>query len=178
MRYGRLVRYFSEWFFNSTHSRQVIQGPVHGHNQGSKAYLQPGRLEDVLAFIQVLGLDDAAHRNEGALQRELCGRPESAPTWCEVAEAHREFFRAYQGKDGLSVSLVARHVAKGGENEGRKVDSQFVRELVRGAIELHGAQIQRRQIRRVALGGALIFLLSNLHGIIQGVMEMIKYFRG
>src|SRR5437879_1495743 len=34
----------------------------------SKAYLHPGRLEDVIALIQVLGLDKSTRRGENALR--------------------------------------------------------------------------------------------------------------
>jgi hypothetical protein len=43
-------------------------------------YLKPGRLEDVIALIQELGLDDYAHRGENSLKTALLDSPASAPT--------------------------------------------------------------------------------------------------
>src|SRR5207245_2689289 len=59
----------------------------------SREYLHPGRLEDVIALIQVLGLDKSTKRGESALDVELCGTPASARDWLDVGRQHPEFFR-------------------------------------------------------------------------------------
>jgi hypothetical protein len=41
-------------------------------------YLKPGRLEDVLALIQVLGIDEFTHRTENGLLDELQVPPQNA----------------------------------------------------------------------------------------------------
>lgn len=46
----------------------------------SNEYLNPGRLEDVIALIQVLGLDEYTSRSENALKTVLCGTPHSMGT--------------------------------------------------------------------------------------------------
>jgi len=45
-----------------------------------RRYLQPGRLNDVLALIQVLAFDMYSHRSERGLQEELQGKPQSVET--------------------------------------------------------------------------------------------------
>jgi hypothetical protein len=51
-----------------------------------KKYSDPNRLADVMALIQVLALDEHAHRSEDGLQKELQGLPRSVKTWKEVAQ--------------------------------------------------------------------------------------------
>src|SRR5258707_10868861 len=72
-------------------------------------YLIPGRLGDVLALIQVLALDEHAHRSEDGLLSELQGKPRSASSWPTIAQVHPEFFRVTPEGEHR-VSLVARHV--------------------------------------------------------------------
>ena len=56
-------------------------------------YLIPRRLEEVLALIQVLGLDEEfTRRSETSLERDLQGKPRSAQNWKELAKQHPEFF--------------------------------------------------------------------------------------
>ena len=52
----------------------------------ARAYTRQGRLEDVLALIQVLGLDEHAHRSDNGLAEELQGPPASADTWTAIAK--------------------------------------------------------------------------------------------
>src|SRR5574340_832194 len=72
-------------------------------------YLMRGRLADVLALIQVLALDEHAHRCDDGLNSELQGSPRSADSWPAIAEQHPEFFRVAPSGTNR-VSLVARHV--------------------------------------------------------------------
>ena len=107
-------------------------------------YLVPGRLEDVLALIQVLGLDEHAHRSEDGLYRELQGKPASAATWGETAKRHPEFFRVVEGNDH-GISLIARHVSIKDEQGRRPVSVDFVQQLLETAITIHDVQVKRSQ---------------------------------
>lgn len=111
----------------------------------ARAYITRGRLEDVLALIQVLALDEHAHRSDNGLAEELQGTPSSARTWMEIARAHPEFFRV--GRSGNHVvSLVARHVGPKQGQSGRKpLDPDFVGRLLSAAIELHDRQVRREE---------------------------------
>jgi hypothetical protein len=138
--------------------------------QWSRAYLNPGRLEDILALIQLLGMDPTTHRTENAIREELRADPQSADFWVEqIAKAHGEFFRVHDGKDGPSASLIARHVLK---DEGKKIPPDFVNGLVRAAIQIHEAQLQRRQVFRVASIGGFILGLAALASIASNVVSM------
>ena len=88
-------------------------------------YLIGGRLEDVIALIQVLGLDEHAHRSESGLHRELQGVPMSATTWAEIAASHPEFFRAAK-KGEHPISLVSRHVSD--DSAGREITVEFIQQ--------------------------------------------------
>jgi hypothetical protein len=141
----------------------------------SQAYLSPGRLEDVLALIQVLGLDGPTHRGEKALQEALEGTPQSVRTWTEVAKAHPEFFRVYPGKEDLSVSLVARHTV-GGE-EGREFSRALIGHMIDAAIKIHDSQLRRRQILHVTRLGALLLILPALMSVLASAATIFEVFR-
>lgn len=107
-----------------------------------KSYLAPGRLQDVMALIQVLGLDEHAHRSEDGLQSELQGIPRSGATWAEVAQAHPEFFRV-RPEGEHRVSLVSRHVTPKNEKDVRQLPPEFIGKLLQAAIDLHDRQVRR-----------------------------------
>jgi len=107
-----------------------------------KSYTKPGRLQDVLALIQVLGLDEKAHRSESGLQDELQGVPRSTASWTELAQAHPEFFRV-RAEGEHRVSLVSRHVTPKNEHDIRPLPAEFIGKLVQAAIDLHDRQVRR-----------------------------------
>src|SRR6266513_1177712 len=76
----------------------------------TSSYVTAGRLADVLALIQVLALDEYAHRSEDGLASELQGPARSAQSWRAVAERHPEFFRVGPTSENR-ISLIARHVS-------------------------------------------------------------------
>ena len=106
-------------------------------------YLIDGRLEDVIALIQVLGLDKHAHRSEGGLNGELQGPPMSADEWTKVASRHPEFFRVAE-KGEHPISLVCRHVSDK-STTGREVTVEFIQQLLHTAVTIHDCQVKRSQ---------------------------------
>jgi Flp pilus assembly protein CpaB len=107
-----------------------------------RPYINPGRLADVLALIQVLALDDRTHRSESGLSRELQVVPRSAASWLDVADEHPEFFRVAKGKKS-PLSLVARHVLPEDDDEERRVlPADFTRTLLETALELHDREVE------------------------------------
>jgi hypothetical protein len=101
----------------------------------SREYLEPGRLEDVIALIQLLGLDEYVHREENAIHKALTGAPSSADTWCDIGRRHPEFFRVFGGRESDSVALIARHLT--GNSEERPVLSpEYIRGLVLALIAI------------------------------------------
>lgn len=103
-------------------------------------YTIPGRLQDVLALIQVLALDVHAHRSEAGMIEELQGIPSSSKTWTGLALEHPEFFRVSLEGDHL-LSLVARHVIPRDEKGLRNMPPDFTFRLLQTAIDLHDRQV-------------------------------------
>lgn len=110
----------------------------------SSSYLAAGRLADVLALIQVLALDEHAHRSDEGLVSELQGAPRSAASWPNIAEQHPEFFRVAPTGDHR-VSLVARHVAPRTEDKRPPLPSDYTAKLLQLAVELHDREVRRSQ---------------------------------
>lgn len=112
--------------------------------RGKSGYLLPGRLADVLALIQVLAMDQHAHRSEGGLAGELQGPPRSASSWPKLAEMHPEFFRVRpEGKN--RISLVARHAQPRQENGRPPLLAEYTSKLMQLAVELHDREVRRSQ---------------------------------
>ena len=106
-----------------------------------RRYLQEGRLSDVLALIQVLSLDEHAHRSDTALKKELQGDPQTAGSWRQLALEHPEFFRV-RASGEHRVSLTVRHVMPK-TSEGRpSLPADFTHQLLRIAVELHDRQVE------------------------------------
>lgn len=141
----------------------------------TRAYIDnDGRLEDVLALIQVLGLASELQRSEKSLQKALLAeKPQSAESWMDIARVHCEFFRVYPstGEDGPVASLVARRSLPA---EDRKLTPEFIKGLVEAAISIHETQLQRRQILEVAWGGGILLALSTLASIISAMSSFWK----
>ncbi|MNF90993.1 hypothetical protein D3C84_735800 [compost metagenome] len=127
-------------------------------------YLLPGRVADVLALIQVLAMDEHAHRSEDGLASELQEPPRSAKTWPELAKKHPEFFRVTP--DGKHrVSLIARHVTPKDESGRHHFPADYTSKLLQLAVELHDREVRRSQswhawlpILGVFIGGLLALL--------------------
>lgn len=124
---------------------------------GPTAYLKKGRLEDVIALIQVLALDKDSRRSEAGLKAELQGRPQSANKWTDMAKEHTEFFRV-SIKDDCPVSLVSRYVAVN-KKEGRgPLSNESMQNLFTTALDIYDRQVKRadRWISLVPIWAAVI----------------------
>jgi len=131
--------------------------------------MKEGRLEDVLALIQVLALDEDSHRSEHGLQSELPERPRSADSWLQLAEEHQEFFRVVKGKEH-PISLVIRHVS---ENAGQKrppLSPEHTQALLNSAIELHDRQLRRNQ-RWTVLIPVWLAVIGGIAAVAKALMS-------
>lgn len=153
------------------------------------SYRNPGRLADVLALIQTLGLHPyQTHRNESQLVRELCRSPKSAcASWTELARLHPEFFRVslpdakrpdmsnddddYVDDDpDYPVSLIARHqgmrTLKVGSSELLKIP-RIEADVLKALVELAGSmhdQEETRNTKWFPLGGQFLAALGPIVG--------------
>ena len=139
----------------------------------SREYLKPGRLEDVIALIQVLGLDRYVHRGENALRDVLKDKPSSSDSWCQLARRHPEFFRNYPGRDGDSAALIARHLAASSD-DGLALSPEYIHGLVEAAIRIHQGQLQRKQILRATWAVVLFGLLPSLASLAATLIAQAK----
>ncbi len=128
-------------------------------------YLKPGRLSDVLALIQVLAIDEHAHRSENGLTDELQGVPRSSTSWSDLAREHPEFFRVKPDGEHR-VSLIARHVRSRDDEGRRQLPPDYASKLLQLAVELHDREVRRSQSWQVwvpmmgAVVGGLLALLG------------------
>ena len=127
-------------------------------------YHDPQRLADVLALIQVLGMDEHTHRSESGLASELQGPPQTAKTWPEIAQQHPEFFRVKPDGEHR-VSLIARHVVPEDAAGRHPISADHVSKLLELAVELHDREVRRSQqwhvwlpVLSVVIGGTLVLL--------------------
>lgn len=112
-------------------------------------YLHAGRLQDVLALIQLLGYGT----KPDLTPRQVCeslqdvaedGKPTQSRMnhWEQVARVHPEFFRV-SGKSA-SISLAARFVA-GTEQSARILQPEIVKHLMRTAVDIHDREARRSE---------------------------------
>ena len=126
-------------------------------------YLEDGRLQDVLALIQVLGLHPKARRSESQLMEILLCAPScKLPRWSDVALRHPEFFRV-SGEKQDSVCLAARHAA-GERDEERVLRPEFVEGLLDLAVDIHDrqAKMAERALRFLPLIIAIIGVAGSI----------------
>lgn len=142
-----------------------------GRKRPFKSYTVQGRLSDVLALIQVLGLDEHPHRSETGLRDELQGEPRSAGSWMEVGQGHPEFFRVATGGEHR-LSLVARHVMPKDEREIRRLPPEFIGKLMQAAIDLHDRQV-RRDERWAYWVPILVALLAGVFSLTAVILKTL-----
>jgi hypothetical protein len=113
------------------------------------SYLQPGRLADVLALIQVLAYDRDTYRTEDGLDDELQRKPSVGDTWMALAKQHPEFFRVRNDPTRKPrAALLARYVLdhqqrSDGEEKRPPLDASVANKLMELAIQLHDKQLER-----------------------------------
>lgn len=114
------------------------------------SYLQPGRLADVLALIQVLAYDRDAYRTEDGLLDELQRKPCVGDVWIALAKQHPEFFRVRNDPNRKArVALLARYVLDhkqlpDGEEKRPQLEISVANKLMELAIQLHDKQQERK----------------------------------
>jgi hypothetical protein len=134
----------------------------------NSAYTKPGRLQDVLALIQVLALDKNAHRSATGIDDELQSTAKSSSdSWMGVAKEHPEFFRIRPEGEHV-LSLVARHVLPKNEKGEREMPPGLTQTLLVVAIDLHDRQVQAAERWKIwipvgsALAAAAIASITTL----------------
>lgn len=130
-------------------------------------YLKDGRLEDVLALLQVLALDEHSHRSESGLKDELSDKPKSAETWLFLANEHQEFFRVVDSKK-CPVSLVLRHISDPSKDKRPPLTPEQTQSLLTTAIQLHDTQLKRSQ--------RWMILVPVWVAVVGGIFSLVRFF--
>ena len=112
-------------------------------------YKLTGRLQDVVALIQVLAYSPRTRRTEDGLMEELKRKPASSKSWIEMAKQHCEFFRIReeQGKNS-HVSLIARNAQESvvdadGDSVKPLLSTDVANKLMELAVQLHEMELRR-----------------------------------
>ena len=126
-------------------------------------YLNPGRLADVLALIQVLALDPMTHRSTAGIKTELLSDPTSGSSWIDIASEHPELFRVDRDKQH-EISLISRHVST------TQLSADYVGKLMETAAILHDHQKKSSErwtyfipLWVAAIGGVITLIVSAMH---------------
>jgi hypothetical protein len=141
------------------------------------------RLSDVLALIQMFGLDREDRYSEQQAIDEL-GPARSAERWTVIAEEHPEFFRVRPadsqdpqstGNDKTRLSLLARHTWPHKRTD--LFPMEFVEVLMRTAIDLHDREVTRHDKRSlyVALIAAAGGIAATVIGAVIAVAVKIIF---
>lgn len=140
---------------------------------GINCYLQPGRLADVLALIQVLAYDRDTSRTEVGLEEELQRKPAIGKTWIALATQHPEFFRVRADPAKTKrVALLARYVLvyeqlPDGEEKRPSLNVIVVNKLMELAIQLHDKQLERKTRWRtvvIPMSVAIVAAVASMFG--------------
>jgi hypothetical protein len=142
--------------------------------QSAKDYLIAGRLEDVLALIQFLGLHQDGRKCEAAIRRELRAMPHSSKEgWVAVAKAHGGFFRVTGQEGNEDISLVARFLSgKNEEGKSSALSTEYLHRLCEHAIKIYDCHLQRRLMTystATAAVGSVIAALTSLATLVVTV---------
>ncbi|MEX0730112.1 MAG: hypothetical protein WED00_10885 [Aquisalimonadaceae bacterium] len=158
-------------------------------NKTSPYIVNPKRLSDLIAAIQVLGTYRFASRRIGKWEKRLGRTPISASDWNTVFSQHPEFFTAQgdmislvwrrsreRNYDTFTRTLLSRKDAielanqESEDNEKRQsrppLESSEVSKLVYIAISLHEREIRHAQERRwwITVVIALVGFIATLAG--------------
>jgi hypothetical protein len=134
------------------------------------AYTKAYRLDDVLALIQVLALDEDTYRSEDGITSELQTPPRSAASWFALAGEHAEFFRVNVGKEH-GLSLAARHVLPHQHGQPRPpLSPEFTSTLLETAITLHDRQVTAAERWKHLWPPVITGILTISSGVIAAVL--------
>lgn len=105
-------------------------------------YLKPGRLNDVLALVQVLAVDGRANRTESGIATALKQKPMSANSWTELASEHGELFRVGPNS-AFPISLVLRYANNTSDNSSPPCSEDQLSRLMALATDIHDRAVTR-----------------------------------
>lgn len=148
-------------------------------------YLEPGRLSDVLALIQVLAYNKFAKRTHEGLVAQLRRAPLTASTWVEIGNQHPELFRVLEAEQHHSnqdtVTLIARFVQEGVPSEvpgepskSLPLSPDTTGKLMDLAIQLHDREVQRRDRWKSVLVPTFVAIIAAVASVTGAIIGYLK----
>lgn len=172
------VRHYAHWYCAPTRTSST-KSKVY-RMDAITSYLQPGRLADVLALIQVLAYDHHSSRSESGLDDELQRKPFVGSSWMALAKQHPEFFRV-RGNPSQEprVALLARYVLDqqplpSGEEKRPPLDASIANKLMELAIQLHDKQLERKNRWRMLVLPLVVAVISACAPITAAIIISSK----
>jgi hypothetical protein len=143
-------------------------------------YAKDGRLQNVLALIQVLAFSPKTRRTEDGLTTELKRVPDIAgSSWIDLAREHSEFFRVKdeEGK-ATHVSLIARNAQqsvadKDGDVSKPMLTSEIANKLMEFALELHDKEMRRKDFWRTVVIPLTVSVMAATAAVTSAVVTAL-----
>lgn len=142
-------------------------------------YSIDGRLQNVLALIQVLAYSPKTRRTEQGLLTELKRSPANGTSWIKLATQHPEFFRVREEQDKTShVSLIARNaqqsvVDEDGDLAKPLLTTEVANKLMELAIELHNKEARRRDFWRTVVIPIVVGVIAATAAVTSAVITAL-----
>ena len=168
------------WIFLSFVARQALLGinkllgkigyeikPIQHAPYEGDLFSRKGRIEDVIALIQLLGTKEKNTLNVAAIQNHLNRPPKSGTDWLSVINEHDEFFITARCKNETHVGLIFRHWDSD-DLQANASRYESVCKLIYAAIDIHDRQIRRNEkwIVLIPVWAAIIAFIPALIAII------------
>ena len=142
-------------------------------------YMKDGRLQNVLALIQVLAFSPKTRRTEDGLTTELKRAPDSAGSWIDLAKEHSEFFRVREEEGKAThVSLIARNAQqsvadKDGDLSKPLLTSDIANKLMEFAVELHDKEMRRKDFWRTVIIPLVVSVMAATAAVTSAVITAL-----
>ena len=119
----------------------------------------------------MLALDKKVERSEKGIQDELQLVPVSGDKWTTVANEHPEFFRT-RPDDTFAMSMISRRVLPENKKGFRRLEPEFVGQLLNTAVEIHDRQVRRGE-RWTYLIPIWVALVLGIASLISVVLRLV-----
>lgn len=142
-------------------------------------YAIDGRLQDVLALIQVLAYSPKAGRTEQGLLVELKRSPVETSSWIVLAKAHPEFFRVVEAQNQNEyVSLISRTaqqyiVDDDGDSAKPVLTTDVANKLMELAVQLHDKEVKRKDFWRTVIIPIVVGFIAATAAVTSAVITAL-----
>ena len=142
-------------------------------------YATDGRLQNVLALIQVLAYSPKTRRTEQGLLVELKRSPTDISSWIALAKQHPEFFRVREEQDKTThVSLIARNAQQSvvdddGDSVKPLLTTDVANKLMELAVELHDKEARRKDFWRTVVIPIVVGVVAATAAVTSAVITAL-----